>query len=188
MALYLGIDCSTQGLTAIVIEVQGDTRRVVFDQSLSFDRDFPEYGTTGGVNRGATDDEVHASPLMWASALDRMMARLARTAEIDLERLRAISGSAQQHGSVFLNSFALEAWRMLDPSIALAPQLKDTFARQESPVWMDATTSQQCREIEDALGGAEAVRSLTGSPACERFTGPQIRKFFQQQPVDYAAT
>ena len=188
MPLYLGLDAGTQGLTGIVIEIEGDIRRVVFNQSLSFDRDFPEFGTTGGVNRGETDGEVHASPLMWASALDRMMARLARTAEIDLDRLHAISGSAQQHGSVYLNSFAHEAWRRLDASMALAPQLKDTFARQESPVWMDATTSQQCREIEDALGGADAVRSLTGSPACERFTGPQIRKFFQQQPVDYAAT
>jgi hypothetical protein len=125
---------------------------------------------------------------MWAAALDRMMARLARTAEIDIERLRAMSGSAQQHGSVYLNSFAAEAWRRLDPSQALAPQLKNTLSRAESPVWMDASTSVQCREIDEALGGAGAVRALTGSPACERFTGPQIRKFFQQQPVDYAAT
>jgi xylulokinase len=186
MSLYLGIDCSTQGLTAIVIDV--DTRRIVFESALNFDRDFPEFGTTGGVRRGATDDEVYASPMMWASALDRMMARLARAAEIDLDQLRAISGSAQQHGSVYLNSAAAATWRRLDPAIALAPQLKDTFARQESPVWMDATTTTQCHEIEDALGGADALRALTGSPACERFTAPQIRKFFQQQPVDYAAT
>ena len=188
MPLYLGLDAGTQGLTGIVIEIEGDTRRVVFNQSLNFDRDFPEFHTTGGVNRGATDDEVSASPLMWAAALDRMMARLARTAEIDIERLRAMSGSAQQHGSVYLNSFAAEAWRRLDPSQALAPQLTNTLSRAESPVWMDASTSVQCREIDEALGGAVAVRALTGSPACERFTGPQIRKFFQQQPVDYAAT
>jgi xylulokinase len=55
-------------------------------------------------------------------------------------------------------------------------------------VWMDATTSAQCAEIEEALGGAEATAALTGSPACERFTGPQIRKFFQQQPDAYAQT
>ena len=38
----------------------------------------------------------------------------------------------------------------------------------------------QCREIEAALGGADRVAALTGSPACERFTGPQIRKFCQR--------
>src|SRR5262245_41020201 len=124
MGLYLGLDCSTQGLTAIVIEIDGDTRRVVFNSSLNFDRDFPEYGTTGGVKRGDDENEVFASPLMWADALDRMMARIARAAELDLEQLRAIAGSAQQHGSVYLGRHAADTWRSVEPLSALAPQLK----------------------------------------------------------------
>lgn len=188
MPLYLGIDCSTQGLTAIVIEIEGNTRRIIFDRSLSFDRDFPEYGTTGGVRRGATDDEVFASPLMWADALDRMMGRLAASADIEVERIRAIAGSAQQHGSVYLSQPAAGTLGSLDPSAALAPQLSSMFSRAESPVWMDATTAAECREIEDVLGGADRTAMLTGSRACERFTGPQIRKFFRQQPDAYAAT
>ena len=188
MALYLGLDCSTQGLTAIVIEIEGDVRRVVFNSSLNFDRDFPEYGTIGGVRRGADDNEVFASPLMWADALDRMMARLARAAEIEVGDIRAIAGSAQQHGSVYLNERAPATWRALDAMGPLAPQLKDTLSREFSPVWMDATTTAQCREIEEALGGAEATAALTGSPACERFTGPQIRKFLQEQWGAYANT
>jgi xylulokinase len=187
MGLYLGLDCSTQGLTAIVVEIKGNTRQVVFNSSLNFDRDFPDYGTTGGVNRG-TDGEVTASPLMWADALDRMMARIARAAELDLDDLRAIAGSAQQHGSVYLNQDAARVWRSLDASSALAPQLKDTLSRQASPVWMDATTTAQCGEIEAALGGADATAALTGSPASERFTGPQIRKFAQRDPRAYAQT
>src|SRR5690349_13981409 len=124
MPLYLGIDCSTQGLTAIVIEVNGGVRRVVFNSSLNFDRDFPEYGTTGGVGRAIDDDNaVFASPLMWADALDRMMARLARAAEIDVTDIRAIAGSAQQHGSVYLNHHAPTAWRSLDAMSPPAPQL-----------------------------------------------------------------
>jgi xylulokinase len=188
MGLYLGLDCSTQGLTAIVIEIEGDTRRVVFNSSLNFDRDLPEYGTTGGVRRGVDDNEVFASPVMWADALDRMMARLASAADIDVDNIRAIAGSAQQHGSVYLNQQAAKTWRALNPIAPLAPQLTHTFAREFSPVWMDATTAAQCREIDDALGGAVATAALTGSPACERFTGPQIRKFFQQQPDAYAQT
>ena len=34
----------------------------------------------------------------------------------------------------------------------------------------------------------DALQALTGSPAYERFTGPQIRKFYQEQPDAYAAT
>lgn len=188
MALYLGLDCSTQGLTAIVLQIDDHHRRIVFQSSLNFDRDFPEYGTVGGVRRGVTEDEVFASPLMWADALDRMMSRIARAAELDLDNLRVIAGSAQQHGSVYLNRSAAQAWQSLAPSKALAQQLTHTVSRQMSPVWMDATTKKECREIEEALGGAAETAALTGSPACERFTGPQIRRFAKLQPDAYAQT
>lgn len=187
MGLYLGFDCSTQGLTAVVVEIERDVRRVVFNSSLNFDQDLPGYGTTGGVRRGR-DGEVFAQPLMWAEALDRMMARLAHAADVDISDIRAISGSAQQHGSVYLNQHAPAAWRGLGYARALAPQIKHSFARESSPVWMDTTTTKQCGEIDEALGGADATAALTGSPACERFTGPQIRKFFQEQPDAYAGT
>jgi xylulokinase len=187
LALYLGIDASTQSLTAIVIEIEGDTRRVVFNQSLNYDRDLPEYGTIGGVIYG-DDGEVQAPPAMWADALDRMLAELAQAADLDVDNLRAISGSAQQHGSVYLNARAPAVLRSLDATASLAPQLAAIFSRPRSPVWLDASTGRQCREIEDALGGADRVAALTGSPACERFTGPQIRRFAIEQPDAYADT
>ncbi len=59
----------------------------------------------------------------------------------------------------------------------LAPQLRMLFSRREAPVWLDASTTRECREIEAAVGGADTLQALTGSPAYERFTGPQIRKF-----------
>lgn len=49
MPLYLGLDAGTQGLTVIVIEIDGDLRRIVFNRTLNFDRDLAEYGTTGGM-------------------------------------------------------------------------------------------------------------------------------------------
>ena len=42
--LYAGLDCSTQGLSAVVIDVEGSRRDVVFRSSLSFDDDLPEFG------------------------------------------------------------------------------------------------------------------------------------------------
>ena len=47
---------------------------------------------------------VHAPPLMWSEGLDRIMADLVRDAGVDWSRLRAVSGSAQQHGSVYVNA------------------------------------------------------------------------------------
>lgn len=188
MALYLGFDCSTQSLSAIVIEVGRDHRRVVFEDSLSFDRDFPEYGTAGGVVRGDRPLEVFASPLMWADALDRMMARIAREAGLDFSQLRGISGSAQQHGSVYLKRHAREAWRALDHTKPLAPQLAGTLSRNLSPVWMDESAGEDGAAIELALGGPDATARLTGSRAYARFTGPQIRKFHDTDVRGYEAT
>lgn len=186
--LYLGLDASTQSLTAIVIEIGATSRRIVFQYSLNFDRDLPEYGTTAGVKRGEAPGEVFASPLMWADALDRMLGVLAASAEVEVERIRAISGAAQQHGSVYLNAAAGATLASLTPVSPLARQLPSILSRQEAPVWLDASTSEECREIDAALGGADETRRLTGSPATERFTGPQIRRFHRLQPERYAAT
>jgi xylulokinase len=188
MPLYVGLDCSTQSLSAVVLEIDGDTRRVVFQHSLNFDREFPAYKTRSGVLRGREPREVFAPPPMWAAALDRMMGAVAKAPEVDVAAIRAISGSAQQHGSVYLNDAAIAVWQGLHPHTALAPQIAGTFSRAGAPVWMDESTTTQCKEIERALGGAEATARLTGSRAFERFTGPQIRKFFQRQPAAYART
>jgi xylulokinase len=186
--LYLGFDCSTQSLTAVVLEIDRGARRVVLQHALNFDRDLPTYGTESGVYRGTDPREVWSSPLLWADALDRMMGAVSVSLGKDVARIAAISGSAQQHGSVYLNQHAKEAWEALDPGRSLAVELYGTFSRDRAPVWMDESTTTQCREIEQALGGAAATARLTGSRACERFTGPQIRKFAQDDPAGYAAT
>jgi xylulokinase len=185
VAYYLGFDSSTQSLTAIVID--GDAGRVVFEAALSFDESFPEYGTEHGVLPRRTPDEAVSSPLMWAAALDAMMMRVARSG-LDLRRLAAISGSAQQHGSVYLNAAAAAGLGALTPDRPLPDQLAPLLSRQVSPIWMDSSTAGECAEITSAVGGADRLSRHTGSRAFERFTGPQIRKFFKQHPDGYAAT
>lgn len=189
MALYLGFDSSTQSLTAIVIEVaaSGD-RRVVFEHALRFDDAFPQYGTNNGVLPREDVLVVHSSPLLWAEALDEMMGVIARDSRVDLRELRAISGSGQQHGSVYLNDTFPATLGRLDSARSLSEQLSGVFTRKTAPVWMDSSTATQCEAITTAMGGAARLTSVTGSAAFERFTGPQVRKFFEESPEAYAAT
>ena len=188
MAIYLGFDLGTQGLSAIALEVEAGRRAVVFQHALDFDADFPHYGTSHGVLPREVPLVAESSPLLWAEALDRMMAVIAQESGLDLSRVRAVAGSAQQHGSVYLNHTAGDTLAGLDPGLPLAGQLGGIFTRKHAPIWMDASTTRQCGEITRALGGAEAVARLTGSRAFERFTGPQIRKFEQYDPAAYRRT
>jgi xylulokinase len=87
-----------------------------------------------------------------------------------------------------MNARAPEALRGLDPGRTLREQLAGIFSVPDSPIWMDSSTTAQCRTLEEALGGPQAVAELTGSRAYERFTGNQIAKIYQAQPEAYAAT
>jgi xylulokinase len=188
MAVYLGLDASTQSLTATLIEVTADRRDVLFEQSLVYDRDLPEYRTTHGVIHGDDPAVVVAPAVMWVEALDRAMARLTTDYPAEMARLTAISGSAQQHGSVYLTRRGIARLAMLDSRLALASQMAAAFSRPLSPVWMDSSTTVECREIEQAVGGAGRLAAHTGARAFERFTGPQIRAFAKRDPQAYAAT
>ena len=112
--IYLGLDSSTQSVTATAVDVDDRTptaARSSSSASFRYDDVLPRYGTHHGVLRSADPRTVHAPPLMWSEALDRMIADLARDTGVDWRRLRAISGSAQQHGSVYLNARPRSGWR-----------------------------------------------------------------------------
>jgi len=187
VSLFLGFDSSTQSLSAIVVEADDDRARVVFESSLAFDEALPQYGTTHGVLPRTDPAVAWSSPLMWADALDIMLARVTASG-LDLRHLSAIAGSAQQHGSVYLNAGADAALAALDPCRTPGEQLASCLSRAVAPIWMDSSTARECREIESAVGGARVLAERTGSRAFERFTGPQIRKFFAQEPAAYATT
>ncbi len=182
--LFLGLDLSTQGLKSTIIDV---SLKVIYEQSVNFDRDLPSYGTKGGVRVSADGLTVTAPALMWVAALDLLLTRMHEEGA-PLAGVCAVSGSGQQHGSVWLNRSAEERLKHLASDQTLETQLVDIFSVADSPVWMDSSTSAQCAAREMALGGAQAVADLTGSRAYERFTGNQIAKIYETQPLAYAAT
>jgi xylulokinase len=183
--LFLGLDSSTQSLSAVIIDL--DTRKVIYEKSLNFDRVLPHYKTQNGVLPNRDPLVKHSSPLMWAEALDLIFAEMKKNG-VALEKILAVSGSGQQHGSVYFNERIETALANLNPEKSLVENLRDVFARKTSPIWMDSSTAAECAEIRKKLGGIKYTASRTGSDAFERFTGPQIRKFFKTEPDGYTKT
>lgn len=124
---------------------------------------------------------------MWIKALDMLMDRL-RVHGLDYSQVQGISGSGQQHGSVYWKRGALAVLKQLEPTRFLHEQLSHCFALQESPIWMDSSTSKQCRQLEQFLGGAQQLAEITGSRAYERFTASQIAKITQTKSDCYNQT
>lgn len=183
-SLFVGLDSSTQGLKATLIDSE---LNVVYENAVNFDMDLPEFKTEGGTHHHLDGLTVTAPPLMWVAALDLLFERM-KADNCPPEKVVAISGSGQQHGSVWLKKGARDCLRNLDSSKSLREQLTEAFSLTDSPIWMDSSTGKQCEQREKALGGAQAVADLTGSRAYERFTGNQIAKIFQTQPEVYEAT
>jgi xylulokinase len=181
--LFLGLDLSTQSLTAMIL----DPTVGIEDQiSIHFDHAYPRYGTRGGVPVSGDPLRIHVDPTMWLEALDDMLGRLRKKKLTS--QIAAVAVSAQQHGTVYLNEYAAPSLAGLDPSTALHAGLSSIFSRSTCPIWMDSSTSRECLEITQALGGEAAVTRLTGSAATERFAGPQIRKFWKEDPAAYDRT
>ena len=183
MSLYLGLDSSTQGLKALIIDVKQG--KIVSSNSVNFGKDLPQYQCPEGVLANKDPLVKHSDPLLWVAALDLVFKQM-QAQGAPLDKVEGIGGSGQQHGSVYLNGKAEGILASLDSSKDLATQLAPALSRKSSPIWMDSSTSAECAEIGRAIG--PRLQTDTGSPAIERFTGPQIRKFFKQEPAAYEQT
>ncbi|XP_031692084.1 xylulose kinase isoform X2 [Oncorhynchus kisutch] len=181
-SFYLGFDFSTQQLK--VVAVDGNLS-VVHQDNVQFDSELPEFGTQGGVHVHADSLTVTSPVLMWA--LDLILGKM-KNAGFDFSRVKALSGSGQQHGSVYWRKGTNQVLRDLQPGKSLHELLKGGFAVSDSPVWMDSSTTEQCQYLETAVGGAQRVADITGSRAYERFTGNQIAKIYKAQPEKYEDT
>ncbi|CAI9273692.1 unnamed protein product [Lactuca saligna] len=185
-ALFLGFDSSTQSLKATVLD---SSLNIVSSEIVHFDSELPHYKTKDGVYRDPSINGRIVSPtLMWVEALDLILKRLKDSKKFDFKKLAAVSGSGQQHGSVYWKKGSYKTLSSLDPKKPLVDQFGEAFSTKESPIWMDSSTTQQCKAIEKALGGALELSKLTGSRAHERYTGPQIKRIFEMQSQVYNNT
>ena len=193
--LALGLDSSTQSLSAVVIDI--DTAEKCFEHSL-------DYRADARLNRfGIGEDyilppreegEAEQPPLMYLASLDAMFADM-REAGVPLESILLINTSGQQHGHVYLNSDADALLAQLasfqnfkEDESDLQTLLKDAFAYPNAPIWMTANTVAQTDAVRNGVGGKAEMINLSGSDAPLRFTGTVMRRVGEQFPEHYAAT
>lgn len=182
---YMGLDLSTQQLKAAIIN---DKLEILYEEAVSFDSDLPEFRTQNGAVIDKADPQYITAPvMMWVKAFDILLDKLT-VAGADFTKLTALSGTAQQHGSVYWQKGAEDTLKKLNPSQFLHEQLSHSFSVTNSPIWMDASSTKQCKQLEDAVGGPKELAQITGSRAYERFTGSQIAKIYQTRPDAYKNT
>ena len=189
-SLCLGIDLSTQSVTAALIDAaQGG---VVASHSLN-------YAADPRLNRFGIDHasyiipprapgEADQNPLMFLAALDALFSDLKGMA--DLGKVAAIACSAQQHGHVYLNASWREAAKGLKAGGggSLAERMAGTFSLGTAPIWKTSDTASEAADILNAAGGREAMIRLSGSDSPLRFTGAVIRRIGLRYPEVFSAT
>ncbi|KAJ2983937.1 hypothetical protein NUW58_g6165 [Xylaria curta] len=158
--LYLGFDLSTQQLkgklkrplppvgsyfltcsiTAIVIS---SDLSVVSEAKVDFDADFgSKYGIKKGVRINEDEGEVYQPVAMWVEAVDLVLERL-REKGCPMGQIKGISGSGQQHSSVYWSSEAEATLKSLDPKRSLLEQLDErVLAFEFAPNWQDHSTQK----------------------------------------------
>ena len=198
--LALGLDSSTQSLSAIVIDI--DTAEKCFEHSLDYRADarLNQFGIGEDyILPPREEGEAEQPPLMYLASLDAMFTDM-HEAGVPLESIRLINTSGQQHGHVYLNRDAAALLAQLDSrgevtsSVRnkdghdLQALLKDAFAYPNAPIWMTANTVAQTDAVRNSVGGKAEMINLSGSNAPLRFTGTVVRRVGEQFPEHYAET
>lgn len=190
--LALGLDSSTQSLSAVVIDI--DTAEKCFEHLLDYRADarLNQFGIGADYILPSSDEgKAEQPPLMYLASLDAMFTDM-REAGVALENIIAINTSGQQHGHVYLNQNAANGLSNLQNSERHASELKtllaDVFSYPNAPIWMTANTVAQTNHVREAVGGKAEMINLSGSDAPLRFTGTVVRRVAEQHPEHYAAT
>ena len=194
--LALGLDSSTQSLSAVVIDI--DTAEKCFEHAIDYRAD--ERTNCFGIGEDyilppREEGEAEQPPLMYLASLDALFADM-QAAGVPLASIRLINTSGQQHGHVYLNSNAETLFAQLanvqnageTTTSDLQTLLKDAFAYPNAPIWMTANTVAQTDAVRNSVGGKAEMINLSGSDAPLRFTGTVVRRVAEQFPEDYTAT
>lgn len=110
---------------------------ILHSAEVKFDDDLgEEFGVSGGVRMGNDKNEYYVNPKMWVKAVDTVMDRMYLEGT-NFASVVGISGSAQQHGSVYWNQNGIDMLKALDVDKFLYNQInEESFAVQRTPIWV----------------------------------------------------
>ncbi len=190
--LALGLDSSTQSLSAIIIDI--DTAEKCFEYSLDYraDNRLNEFGIGEDyILPPQEEGEAEQPPLMYLASLDALFTDM-RIEGVPLEDVVVINTSGQQHGHVYLDKNAAGLFLELHESdcskAGLKTRLDRCFAYPTAPIWMTANTVEQTNHVREKVGGKARMIELSGSDTPLRFTGAVMRRVAEQFPGHYEET
>lgn len=194
--LVLGLDTSTQSLSAVLIDpVKGS---VEYEYAVSYKNDsrLNHFGIdfSSMVIPPREEGEADQPPAMFLASIDALFSDL-QFQGVDFSRIKAVNVSAQQHGHVYLNHQARDLFSRLqstDPAVCgsanLLTLLKDSFSYPGAPIWKTSNTSTEAAWLREKAGGTKGMIQITGSDSPLRFTGAVIRRMITRNPKAYEAT
>lgn len=173
MSLYLGFDLSTQQLKIVSCY---ENLSFHSKYSINFDEFSEKYGIQKGVIFNKSTGEVVTPVSLWIESIQTLLDRM-KTDNFPFSEVKSISGSCQQHGTVYYTSKISSILSSIDfKSNSWYDDLKDAFSFPDASNWQDRSTSQEVQDFENALGSASELCNMTGSKAHYRFSGLQIRR------------
>lgn len=158
--MLLGIDVGTSATKVVVIDERG---RTLAEASSAYDVDRPRDGWT------------EQPPERWWAAVVDGVRRAMGAGSIDPASIAGVGLSGQMHGSVFLDRAAIDK-AGAEGCRAVRPAL----------LWNDQRTARECAEIEEAVGGGEAIVRAVGNRALTGFTLPKLLWLRRHEPDAYA--
>ena len=163
---YLGVDLSTQSIKVVIIN---EDYEIKYIRSIQFDDEFPSYNTKGGVHIQEDNKTVTSPTYMWVESFFRILDLMKNEDNVKFHKISAISGSGQQHGSVFWSSDSIEEiYNWIEGN--KEEKKPKIFTEENSPIWRDSSTTFECKKMIEKLP-EEVWYQKTGSIPFERFTG-----------------
>ena len=119
------------------------------------------YDLLPGLPAGAKEQH----PETWRAASQNAIRKALRQAKAKKGEVVAIGVSGQQHGFVPLD----KAGSVIRPA----------------KLWCDTTTSEECEELTEAVGGSKAVQKAIGNAILPGFTAGKILWLKRHEPVNF---
>ena len=194
--LALGLDSSTQSLTAVLIDI--DRGDVVYERSLDYrtDQRFARFDIDSNYILPGAPGEANQPAQMYLVSLEAIFADLrvhSSDLKFNLSDIAVVNVSAQQHGHVLLNAASQEKFESLNDAdlnstADLSSLLADIFAVPFARIWKTSSTAALAAKFRQAFGGKERIIEVTGSDAPWRFSAFGIAQTALEFPQQYQNT